>query len=654
MVKLVKLQCPSCKGILKRRGITTYKCSNCLMKYKLNVDSIIPVDRDVYIGNRNSNTNAAKGKNTSQSIRDYISREQKKSSITIIISVTVFLILMVGMIIASIALIDRDNGNSSNNGSDNNTFPTTATTKNQNVDYTVHSDYFKRFLSVVFGKDSSQVTKEELAEITSIDLKNSTTHLSYRRNDGELQYVDMPSSLTVNYSDLKAFTGLKSLSAKGSSKLLEVLPFLENLEELTCNKSPKELLKYIKYPEKLKSLECYVDDSELGEIERFCNLEKLNIEIYISSIRSKEKPDLSGIGSLTKLEDLKISAKEYTVFPFISQLPNLKSINLHCKNLRDISFLIHTQKLESLTLVDTDIISLDALQYVPNLKVLRLNDCNEVKDFSIVSSLTGLEELMLSYAYKQQLPEDFDRLKNVTRLTLDGFNDISFLSQFSNVKKLELYGCNFSNLPNIACMKNLEELKIGAGTNLSGLEFLKEFPKLERVKFYSTRLATDTEQLFMLPNIKELDLANTEIYIDLNGIEKNESLEKINFDNIRLYGFNDEKYAANKKYIYDNWQELDMNTYFDFVQNFPNLKYLSVEGHKLQSIAFLENMQKLEYLNITNNYVVDIKPLNKLKSLKKVLCGENPVDPKLKLEDRIEVDFDSKSTYYNSFSNYEF
>ena len=140
--------------------------------------------------------------------------------------------------------------------------------------------------------------------------------------------------------------------------------------------------------------------------------------------------------------------------------------------------------------------------------------------------------------------------------------------------------------------------------------------------------------------------------MDLNVIRENDSLERLKLDNLKWKAYNEPTYIGDRKYIYKDWDKLNLTECMDFLSNFPNLKELSLEGNELQKLDFLKGLDKLEKLNITNTYVNDVSLLNSLPKLRELTCGENPILSK-NLDERIKADYDSKPVKLSPFNHYD-
>lgn len=57
----------------------------------------------------------------------------------------------------------------------------------------------------------------------------------------------------------------------------------------------------------------------------------------------------------------------------------------------------------------------------------------------------------------------------------------------------------------------------------------------------------------------------------------------------------------------------------------------------LTGVDFIASHPALEELNIRGNYVTDLKPLQNLSQLKKVICTDNPIGNVRVLSDHISI-----------------
>ena len=89
--------------------------------------------------------------------------------------------------------------------------------------------------------------------------------------------------------------------------------------------------------------------------------------------------------------------------------------------------------------------------------------------------------------------------------------------------------------------------------------------------------------------------------------------------------------------------EVSLAEHMDFLGKFPNLEELYTQGNQLTDVTFAGNLPLLKKLDITDNYVTDLRPLEKLSNLETVWCGENSISQGGNLAEGITVIFDSEA-----------
>ncbi|QWC00129.1 hypothetical protein KHQ88_00760 [Mycoplasmatota bacterium] len=158
----------------------------------------------------------------------------------------------------------------------------------------------------------------------------------------------------------------------------------------------------------------------------------------------------------------------------------LSLANQPIKSLADISNMTNLKKVE---ISGTKIKDINYLQYTPNLEVFAAYD-NEITDFSVLSQLTNLKELYINNDIS-------DKVKAIIGL----------------IGRLEILSLGVSH-GNLVFLKNLHSLKIlhikGKSIDLEGVEHLSS---LERLIIDSEKVE-NLERLKNLPNFKQVSYSN--------------------------------------------------------------------------------------------------------------------------------------------------
>lgn len=592
MIRFVKMECPSCGGKIKKNKMGTYTCQSC------NSDFIM--DREILVLLEN---------------KPIPEKVNNPNPVYLVIAGLILLACLGFVIYAS-------------NDSKKTVHPT-QTTPVVRQEEKFKDAFLISFLEKVYGKTYSEISEEELTQLTAFGITKDQIY--YSLNDGEI--VNLPFTEFDFYlyyvSELKNFPGLKILDVAGFGLAKDSLENMTDLKELYCNESTSVILQSLPKPEGLEKLKCNVETNEdMDEMDRFANLIYLDVKFNRDITSLSEK-----FSSLNKLENVKIKADEITNLSAIGSSVGMKVLELDCKNLKAIDFLENMDQLEELTMTKSQIASTDSLKG-KNLKKLTFMGSSNDLDYSFLSECADLEELEIDFRYSQTIPS----LEKVEKLKVNALNDIAEIRCLHNLKSLRISGGEFKHFSSMEELENLEYFEIsGTYLYIKGLDALTKLHKLTVVKMsgvsnYEDRL----DILFQIPNLKELYLDNCLGEIDYSKIKVNESLEILNLSG-----------ASIKKDIYYETNGWETNIWYDdnficdhtdMFANFPNLKELYLQKQTLQDIAFVEYLPQLEVLDITNNNVTDITPLENLSNFRVIHCGENAISKGKELADRFEID----------------
>ena len=205
--------------------------------------------------------------------------------------------------------------------------------------------------------------------------------------------------------------------------------------------------------------------------------------------------------------------------------------------------------------------SLEALSYLPNLKILVIDfdswNGSGVADFTPIAGLSGLKELSIENSAKEEM-------------------DLSFLAEMKQITELYLPNCR------------VEEM-----------EFLKDMPQLERLSLYET----EVEDLAVLENLQglvELALSGNSHARNMEIVGKLGSLQDLGLQNC---GIRD----------------------IGFVSKLTELRSLNLNTNFITDLAPLTGLTKLERLGLAENQIRDISPLESLTNLYDLALDRNEI-----------------------------
>lgn len=553
----------------------------------------------------------------------------------------------------------------------------------------------------IFGKNVEEVTEEELATIQYIELDGSWSKegVIFRYStedyhdylpdtwDGVPDYTDeVPFSYTEEfrdtlqtvqakfvdgnasevYADLENFKGVKALNVGNYSTMdLSELP---NLTMIICNNTDISILLKSNVPvDQIESLHAYYIDLE--GIEQFTALKRLYLE-------NNDCAQLELVAKCETLEELYcIDLKNDNSYAVLSKMPDLKTLYIEgsSDDIKDLSVLSDLTSLESLTIVDTDILNVDFLKDLENLKVLRLSENGLAKDLRAIGDLTDLEYLELDINASNGGQPQYDtikNLKNLKKLSLNTVYDLDFLYELDQLEELEIDLTFYDNMMEaIKQMKNLEKLSLISChfPFEDGYSCLRELPKLKYLRVEDMKFEDPVDGLFALGNLEELHITGCIIDVKPSAVTVGENLKVLNLasTDIRVrpgygeyvsVGYEDptafqnvlDKYfeATSLEELYLDWcvfdnlsglgnlsnlEVLSLN-YCDMAQlpgeavtGCESLQKLYLRGNQISDISFVENLPALEYINLWDCYVTDISPLRKCKNLQYVNVKNNPI-----------------------------
>ncbi|BAY99249.1 Rab family protein [Tolypothrix tenuis PCC 7101] len=252
-----------------------------------------------------------------------------------------------------------------------------------------------------------------------------------------------------------------------------------------------------------QELASFVDDwSKISVIEK-----SSYIPIPITIVRKLR--DLNPLSNLTNLRELNLAQTQVSDVSALANLTNLKSLNLRQTQVSDVSALANLTNLRLLYLTQTQVSDVSALANLTNLERLYLAQ-TQVSDVSALANLTTLTELNLT----QTQVSDVSALANLTNLTelnltQTQVSNVSALANLTTLRELYLRLTQVSNVSALANLTTLRELNL-TQTQVSDVSALANLTKLERLNLTQTQVS-DVSALANLTNLRLLDIRQTQV-----------------------------------------------------------------------------------------------------------------------------------------------
>lgn len=580
----------------------------------------------VFDYNTDHQAKASSGKRDSQA--DKIAKMSKQ--VKVIVTTAVVVILLVSVctslftVFSNLQETGDDNYNMDKEPDNNDREHTTAKAPADSDDAQgfPESAFYIDLVQRATGKEYTKITKKEYASITSLHYNRTENKVEYTVNGGDTEsyYCDRKIAQSAKNSDLKYFTGLKSLRLEGESLLFENLDTLTELEEIWIDNSPSELASVLSDCKKIKALGICGNftSSSLTGLEDFPNLEELYLE-------SQNLKDISGLKYVNGLKRLTIANGSHIedISP-LAELTGLTSLSLTSESIKNLSFLSKLNNLEELTLSKTKITDISELEkYADKLKKLELIDNYSVTDYSVISNMTGLTELNIGSSYDAIIPP-FGNMDNLRTLHLSGLGDVTVAGTAKNITELTLERCSLFELDAIKTLTGLKHIRINtASSYLKNLHPLMALTSLETIDISNTYVFGNVEELLNLPSLKTFIMDNCRLSFDFGKLTPNASLKVLSMNNTTIleYGETD----ANGYVDSSTQREVNISDYAASLKNFPELEELYMSGTDIDNLDFVSELKNLRFIDVSYNYISSLEPLKALSKLEIVWCGGNTI-----------------------------
>lgn len=494
------------------------------------------------------------------------------------------------------------------------------------------------FASQVFDRPAGQLTDVDLAKIKWLEIQTGADDRKFGYSfsdpwedpEAALTWISFPKEefYEVDLSCLPAFTGLKRLKTNTSIRA-------ENLEGLSLQgisgyfDSLEAVAAVTGNPGELRQLTMRGDKLSLQGAEQFPKLEELNMNCD----QIDDPKMLVNMKSLRTVSvDMYDSGMDFSIF---GMMPWLEKLTISSEKVRDLNFVSGMEGLKEFHITYGTFLTLDPLKDLTGLEAFTVERCDELKDMSALSGLTGLKRLSIDLPYQCPIP-DLSGLTAMEELYLSGFDNTGFLRNMTALKTLTLDGCKVDAPSDFEGLVNLTTLNCTSfAATARDYGFITRLPALEQLNLRGTATYQDISGIFNLPTLKHLDISGMQCEINFDRIQENTSLESLAIDKLKLYKNVDVRGGGG---IYSvNWDDVSLVDNLSFLGRLKGLRSLSIRENELVDVSFAASLEALEEIDFSDNYVTDLAPLSALKMLKKVNCAENPISNYEVLKESVRI-----------------
>lgn len=478
----------------------------------------------------------------------------------------------------------------------------------------------------LFQKPVNQISAEELYSIVYLYLyeydDTDVTGINVMLEDGREEYYWV-TGYDIDTADFACLGGLEYLLLDtGSVSYNTDWHALKRLQFLSCDASLKEIA------ERMDVSQLFWVHSgdtfgmfDLSVLSKYTSLEHLELEMGLLG-------SIEGISDAPALKGLYlIGADRVSDFSALYDMPNLEALSIESAGLKDIGFVSGMDQLYFLELKDTKVRRIDAISdCADTLTVLRLEDNYEVEDISSVMECTGLEELQLWVKYQFDVPmeaPDFSAMTNLRRLSLDGYDRFTNLALLPWLEELAIECPGAGDGEPLKQLTNLRSLELLDMSVFQGMiDAAVTLENLTYVSLEDSFIWCDIGPLFELPGLQELNLRDAQFGLRPELLQGEGGLYSLDLTRAKA-----DRLLEDGGWDYGGAEtEIPMQEVLDTVAPcLPQLEWLNVPRHDLDSLEFVENLPELVWLDISNNYITDLTPLVGLDRLTVLLCEDNPI-----------------------------
>lgn len=327
---------------------------------------------------------------------------------------------------------------------------------------------------------------------------------------------------------------------------------------------------------------------------RFVSIDTLNIS---------GNTTISTLGPLSELRDLKVIDLSNTGITDLSPISNvtfLESLNISNTPTEDIQFIKYSDRLKHLDISHTQILDISQLLNLKSLISLKVEK-TPILSFAVLNEFKNLTQLDLAESGFNNV-ENIKDLSQLKSLNLSGnyMINLSELSGLSSLNSLNLSQTNIQDVTPIASLENLELLDI-TGSQVADISSLESLTSLKKILADETQLSPLAADIFVRKNPEVLlihHVKNLESWWSSLSSEWKAALKR------------------NNPAITNDSPTVEILT-----QTITVTK-LNLDSAQLDNLIPITRFVNLSHLNFSNNPISDLLPLSEVKTLVQII-GKN-------------------------------
>ncbi len=338
---------------------------------------------------------------------------------------------------------------------------------------------------------------------------------------------------------------------------------------------------------------------------------------------------ISDIKKIISSEELNLRNNQYIQsFEPLSQLKNLKTLDLSFTTINDLTPIRNLTDIGELNISHTQVRDLSPLKYAGNLVKLNVNH-TQINDISVLQRMPKLQSLDAS----------------VTPVI-----DVSAIAGLGELTSLNLNNTKISDLAPLESLTSLTELDISQ-TLAVNLTSLKGLASLQILTSDSTRIQ-NISPLSGLENLKVLHV-NYTLISDLQPLQRLTHLEKIYCDQSPIKKVAADAFMSANPRVLVVYDSHDLKSWWSTLS--PEWQGVISKAAKITLTPTIEELAKvgnIDSVNFSGNgRITDVEPLRNLEKLRVVIAGKTSIQDLSPLHDLIQIQYlDISETRVTSFS----
>ncbi|WP_061316289.1 leucine-rich repeat domain-containing protein [Clostridium botulinum] len=481
---------------------------------------------------------------------------------------------------------------------------------NYSSNYDYAKDYYNNLKDRDFKLNVPIEFKDKVFEELVRKEINKPSGYIYPTDLENIKELDFHNAHIEKLNGIENMTALEKLNLSGTDiKDISLLKCLINLKEVNIsNTSISDItaLKNSIYIRYLNLNETNV--TTLQVIEKFQYIERL----YVSGTKINTVPQLSS------LLELDLSNCNINDISFINYLHNLTYLNvdkLKYKSniLGNISFVSSLEKLEYLSIANTDVVNIDVLKNLINLRKLDITGCAQINT-QVLNHVEIIGNEIVNFGDKV--------LEREIRELINNYSEPIYKRQLSSITKLELSGRGIVDLQGLESMENLTYLDL-SNNEISNIDSIKKLVNLKKLVLHKNKIGS-IKSIESLKYLEELDLSNNLIG-DITALGGLSQLTRLDLSRNGIVSINSLGSLINLQYL--SLYENKISEGEEYLKKLYSLRELYLKNSGVSNfdvtLAYYNNLEKKDFTTNSDFIVFDEKLDSDLAKIIREILGKD-------------------------------